>query len=289
MHNNRTVRTEISAPIHVVWNLWILPYHIKKWNSAHESWHTPSATNNFYVGGRFSYTMASVDGKHSFDFAGTYTKITEYKTIEHVLDDERSVRIDFENIDGKTVVTETFELETTNDPDMQVMGWQAILNHFQQYTEALLPELLQYERRLSATPEKLFTTIISKPSYEAWTSVFNPTSRFEGSWDEGSTILFLGTDASGNLGGMVAKIKEVIANAFISIFHLKEWKEGDTIDKDYVIPDTESLENYQLLPVENGTLLVVDMIGDFSQYKNYFDETWPKALEKLDQISTQHG
>jgi len=52
-----------------------------------------------------------------------------------------------------------------------------------------------------------------------WIILFNPTSRFEGSWEKGSKILFLGSDEQGNEGGMVSRIKENIPNRFISIEH----------------------------------------------------------------------
>jgi len=37
-----------------------------------------------------------------------------------------------------TKVTETFEAEGTNSIEMQKGGWQAILNNFKKYTEAIV-------------------------------------------------------------------------------------------------------------------------------------------------------
>jgi hypothetical protein len=42
--------------------------------------------------------------------------------------------------------------------------------------------------------------------YAQWTSLFNPTSTYEGSWDKGNKILFIGVDEKGEKGGMVSRI-----------------------------------------------------------------------------------
>ena len=39
--------------------------------------------------------------------------------------------------------------------------------------------------------------INSISTYKEWTSLFNPTSTYEGSWDKGSKMLFVGVDEKG--------------------------------------------------------------------------------------------
>jgi len=63
------------------------------------------------------------------------------------------------------------------------------------------------------------TNISSKSTYEQWTSLFNPTSTYEGSWDKGSKILFIGVDDKGQKRGMASRIDENIPNRFVSIQH----------------------------------------------------------------------
>ena len=132
-----TVDTVISAPLEKVWNNWISPDAVMKWNHASDDWYCPKATNDFVPGGRFSYTMSSVDNKNSFDFTGMYTKIDPKKEIETKLDDGRVVNVSFEAVDDhNTIVTETFETEDTNPVDLQRTGWQAILDNFKKYCES---------------------------------------------------------------------------------------------------------------------------------------------------------
>ncbi|MEQ8423336.1 MAG: SRPBCC family protein [Cyclobacteriaceae bacterium] len=129
-----TIETTVNAPIEKVWELWSNPNHVTQWNSASDDWHTPAATNDLKVDGRFSFTMAAKDGSASFDFGGVYTKLETNKLIEYTLDDERKVSIQFSG-DEQVEITETFEAEGINSIEMQRSGWQAILDNFKKYAE----------------------------------------------------------------------------------------------------------------------------------------------------------
>ncbi|KIX20236.1 polyketide cyclase [Flavobacterium sp. 316] len=129
------ITTLVNASKEKVWRYWTEPKHIIKWNNASEDWHTPKAENDFTVGGKFVYTMASKDGSMSFDFGGTYNEIETNEKIVYTIDDNRIVEILFESTDNQIKITETFEAETQNPIEMQQTGWQAILDNFKNYTE----------------------------------------------------------------------------------------------------------------------------------------------------------
>jgi uncharacterized protein YndB with AHSA1/START domain len=133
-----TIEATINAPIEIVWDLWIQPEHIVKWNNASDDWHTPKASNDLKVGGKFTATMAAKDGSMSFDFEGVYTTVEEYKHIAYNIADGRKVSVVFtkdDDDDEITKVVETFEPEDTHPVEMQRQGWQAILNNFKKYVE----------------------------------------------------------------------------------------------------------------------------------------------------------
>lgn len=130
-----TVETNIKASIEKVWQFWIAPNHITKWNAASADWHTPFAENDLRIGGKFKSTMASKDGKMSFDFEGTYTEIMPYSLIKYKMADARNVEITFDVVDHIVKVTESFDPESQNPEDMQRGGWQAILDNFKKYVE----------------------------------------------------------------------------------------------------------------------------------------------------------
>jgi uncharacterized protein YndB with AHSA1/START domain len=130
-----TVECTIKSSLDKVWDFWTIPEHIMQWNHASDDWHTPKATNNLIVGGRFCYTMAAKDGSFSFDFEGTYKEVIEKKSIKYTLDDDREVSIDFIAIGDTVEIVETFEAETQNTIELQQSGWQAILNNFKKLVE----------------------------------------------------------------------------------------------------------------------------------------------------------
>jgi uncharacterized protein YndB with AHSA1/START domain len=131
-----TVEATISADIHTVWNYWTAPEHVVNWNFASDDWHCPKAENDPKTGGKFSFTMASKDGKMSFDFEGIYDEVIESRKIAYTMPDERQVVVSFENLnDGKTKVTESFDPENTHPEEIQRAGWQSILNNFKKYAE----------------------------------------------------------------------------------------------------------------------------------------------------------
>lgn len=126
--------------------------------------------------------------------------------------------------------------------------------------------------------------ISHKSTYEQWTCVFNPTSTYEGSWQKGSKILFIGVDENGEKGGMVSRIAENIPNRFVSIQHYGLLKADEEITNG---PEVEQwangFENYTFEENNGSTSLTVDLdvVDDFLDYMN---ERYPKALEKLKEV-----
>lgn len=132
-----TVTTVVRVQISKVWELWTMPEHISKWNYATDEWHCPKVVNELIPGGKFVWRMEAKDGSMGFDFSGTYTEVIQNSSIAYTLDDERQVKIDFEEQDNETNVTETFEAENMNSIELQRIGWQAILNNFKKYAESI--------------------------------------------------------------------------------------------------------------------------------------------------------
>ena len=130
-----TIETIISKPIDQVWEKWTLPQHIMAWNNASEDWYTPSAENDLRVDGSFNYKMAARDGSYSFDFSGIYDEVIFGKKIAYTIGDGRKVVVEFTELDGYVKVEETFTAEDTNSLEMQIAGWQAILDNFKRYAE----------------------------------------------------------------------------------------------------------------------------------------------------------
>jgi uncharacterized protein YndB with AHSA1/START domain len=128
-----TVQTELNVPVEKVWEYWTNPVHIINWNAASPDWHTPRATNDLKVGGKFTTRMEARDGSAGFDFEGVYSAVEQYKHIAYGLDDGRQIDVSFETTPSGTKVTEIFDGETENSAELQRSGWQSILDNFKLY------------------------------------------------------------------------------------------------------------------------------------------------------------
>lgn len=125
----------IDDPVEKVWQYFTEPDHIKAWNNASPDWHSPRVENDLRVGGRFNTRMEAKDGSEGFDFTGTYTEVVPEERIAYAMDDGRKVEVVFEETEGGTRVTETFDPEDENPIEMQKEGWQSILDNFKRYVE----------------------------------------------------------------------------------------------------------------------------------------------------------
>lgn len=149
---------------------------------------------------------------------------------------------------------------------------------------------LQFKISIVAPAGTVYKTMLGIPnklSYEQWTALFNPTSTFEGNWNKGSKMLFVGTDAKGEKGGIVSEVAENIPNKFISLRHYglvqgdKEITEGPDVEK-----WANGFENYTFEEQAVNTELTVDL-DTTEDFISYMEETYPKALAKLKEICEQ--
>ena len=132
-----TIETTVNAPVEKVWDSFTKPEHITKWNAASEDWHTPRAENDLRPGGKFSSRMEAKDGSYGFDFGGVYDDVVTHQLIKYTMGDDRKVQVDFIPGENGVRIVESFEAEKTHSEEMQRNGWQAILDNFKKYTEAL--------------------------------------------------------------------------------------------------------------------------------------------------------
>lgn len=131
-----TVETVVKARLDKAWDAWNNPADIKQWNSAQEDWHTTQSTVDLREGGKFLSRMEAKDGSAGFDFEATYTRIVPKEAIEFRMSDGREVKVEFVERPDGVLVTETFDAEAENTPELQRQGWQAILDNFGRYVEA---------------------------------------------------------------------------------------------------------------------------------------------------------
>jgi hypothetical protein len=121
-------------------------------------------------------------------------------------------------------------------------------------------------------------------TYQQWTSVYNPTSTYRGSWDKGSKIQFIGTSEDGTTGGMVSQIVDNIPGQFVSIRHIGIVSGDQEITSG---PEVEAwaggLENYTFEEYAGITTVTI-ALDTAPEFESYFSEASPKSLELLKEL-----
>jgi uncharacterized protein YndB with AHSA1/START domain len=131
------VEVLVIAGLEDAWKCFTQPEHILNWNAASADWHCPAARNELKAGGTFSYRMDARDGSMGFDFSGKFIAVEPLKHLSILLDDNRTLEVWFEEQIGGVRVTEEFEAEQENEPELQRMGWQAILDGYKIYCQSV--------------------------------------------------------------------------------------------------------------------------------------------------------
>lgn len=142
-------------------------------------------------------------------------------------------------------------------------------------------EKMNFSIDINAPKEKVWEVLWGDTTYNKWTSAFAEGSHAVTDWKEGSKVLFL--DGKGS--GMVSKIESKKENEFMSFKHLGEVKDGvEDTTSEKVSQWAGALESYRLKETNGITLLEVEMdITD--DFKDYFNNTFPKALDVVKELS----
>lgn len=140
---------------------------------------------------------------------------------------------------------------------------------------------LHYSIQINAPRGKVWETMLGDTTYREWASVFMPGSYYQGDWSEGSRMLFLGPGTDGEKeGGMAAIVAENRPEEFISLSYHAEIRNGVEVPM-----EGNGFENYTLKDSEGGTEVSIDLLNLPEEYVDMFDESWPKALEKLKELA----
>jgi len=141
-------------------------------------------------------------------------------------------------------------------------------------------ERTTFSTSIDAPCDKVWDILWQDETYSQWTAVFAEGSSVETDWQKGSKVLF--TDGKGS--GMVSFIDDIVPNEFMSFKHMGELK--NSVENMAETAWTGSMENYHLKNMNGKTELTVEIdIND--EFKEYFVNTFPKALAKVKELSEQ--
>jgi len=145
---------------------------------------------------------------------------------------------------------------------------------------------LHFSISIQAPKEKVWHAMLDDQPYREWAEAFSKGGYYQGSWEKGSKILFLGPDPdTGKEGGMVSRIAENKPYEFISIEHLGIVNNGieDTTSEE-ARKWSPAFENYTFSEKDGATELLIDLeVAD--EYVEMFERMWPDGLERLKNIA----
>lgn len=144
-------------------------------------------------------------------------------------------------------------------------------------------EKIRFTTIINAPREKVWSVLWTDETYRAWTSAFSEGSCAVTDWKKGSKVLFM--DGKGS--GMVSRIYDLVPNEYMSFQHLGEVKDGvEDTTSERVQQWAGGRENYTLNTVGSTTELITELDMPV-EFKDYFMNTFPLALQKVKELSEQ--
>ncbi|HEY1037001.1 MAG TPA: SRPBCC domain-containing protein [Candidatus Paceibacterota bacterium] len=139
---------------------------------------------------------------------------------------------------------------------------------------------------INAPREKVWDIMLSDATYRQWTAAFQEGSHFNGTWEEGTKMLFLGpSPVDGTEGGMVSMVKANRKHEFVSLETVAVYGEGkEDSESDMAKVWIGGTESYTFTDKEGGTELTVD-VDIPEDYKEDMEASWKKGLAKLKEIA----
>jgi hypothetical protein len=142
-------------------------------------------------------------------------------------------------------------------------------------------EKLEFKIEIEATKDRIWNILWSDTTYRQWAAAFCEGTYAISDWNEGDKIHFLTSSGDGMYGFIESK-QENKYMAFKHIGELKNFKEMPIDEETQVW--TGAMETYRLTSTTTGTLLETTM-DCLEQYAGYFENSFPKGLELVKQLS----
>jgi uncharacterized protein YndB with AHSA1/START domain len=143
-------------------------------------------------------------------------------------------------------------------------------------------EKFEYKIAIAAPAKKVWETMLQQETYKQWAGKAWPGSSYEGKWEKGEKIRFIGPDGSGTLAEMVEvkPYESVFARHIAALGRGGEEDRTSEMAKGWV----GTTEGYKFTE-HNGTTTLTVSIETSPEWRKMFDDTWPGALEELKKIS----
>ena len=139
---------------------------------------------------------------------------------------------------------------------------------------------LHFTTLINADPKTVWDTMLNLDTYEVWTAAFAAGSTYEGSWEKGERIRFIGPDGS----GISSIIEDNRPYEFVSIRHVGILNGGvEDTDSELARGWLPAFENYTLTKKGSTTEVKVDL-DVTPDFEKDMQDAWPRALVALKEL-----
>ena len=142
-------------------------------------------------------------------------------------------------------------------------------------------EKLRFSVDIDAPAQHVWNVMLDLDTYREWTGTFHEGSTYEGGWNEGDEIRFVGPNADGTASGLFGTIVESRPAEFVSIRYLGDI-ENDVENREG--PAVGSRESYAFSEADGVTTLVVELeIPD--EWADEMSGMWSEAVVKIKELA----
>jgi len=134
---------------------------------------------------------------------------------------------------------------------------------------------------ITASPKKVWDTMIDPITYREWINVGWPGSYYVGNWKKGENIRFVSESG----GGTLANLAECKPYEYILANHIAVINSDGSEDRESAMAKSwiGTTESYSFNEKNGKTELKTEMNLD-PQWEKMLGDGWPKALAKLKEI-----
>lgn len=145
-------------------------------------------------------------------------------------------------------------------------------------------EKIEYKIDINAPVRTVWETMLSEETYKQWAGKSWPDSFYDGKWEKGEKIQFIGPDGSGTL----AEITELKPYKTVVARHVAALQKGGKEDTTSEMAKgwIGTTERYDFKE-QNGNTSVLITMEIYPEWRKMFDDGWPAALDELKRISEQ--
>lgn len=137
---------------------------------------------------------------------------------------------------------------------------------------------LRFTITIRASKERVWETMWQDGTFRAWAGLIDPGTHMQGELEEGREVQFL----SGNGYGVTSLVEKLVPGAFLRLRHRADTQEHGAREREKEWTGGE--ESYTLSEHDGITTLTV-AFGVPPELEAYFQENYPKALEKLQELA----